>query len=74
MSSVMEIQAAIEKLSPQEKSTLTAWLESQEEPILSASEEAALLKRLDEAAKQLDDGKGVPLDEVRSLVSKWASK
>ncbi len=74
MSSVMEIQAAIQKLSPKEKATLTTWLESQEESLLSENEEAALLKRLDDAAKQLDDGKGVPIDEVRSLVSKWASK
>jgi hypothetical protein len=70
----MEIQAAIQKLTPKEKSTLTVWLESQEEPILSEDEEGALLKRLDNAAKQLDDGKGVPLEKVRSLVSKWASK
>ena len=70
----MEIQAAIQKLSPKEKSTLTVWLESQEEPILSEDEESALLKRLDNAAKQLDSGEGVPIDKVRSLVSKWASK
>jgi hypothetical protein len=74
MSSVMEIQAAIQKLSPEEKSRLTAWLESQEEPVLSNDEEAALLRRLDNAAKELDDGKGVPIEKVRSLVSKWASK
>ena len=70
----MEIQEAIQKLSPKDKSTITVWLESQEEPILSTDEEGALLKRLDNAAKQLDDGKGVPLEQVRSLVSKWASK
>ena len=69
----MEIQAAIEKLSPKEKSTLTVWLESQEEPKLSREEEAALLARLDSAARELDAGKGVPLENVRSLVSKWAS-
>jgi hypothetical protein len=70
----MEIQAAIQKLSPEERSRLTAWLESQEEPMLSDGEEAALLRRLDNAAKELDDGKGVPIEKVRSLVSKWASK
>jgi len=74
MSSVMEIQAAIQKLSPKEKSTLTVWLESQEEPILSEQEEASLLKRLDMAAQQLNAGQGVPLENVRSLVNKWASK
>ena len=70
----MEIQAAIEKLSPKEKSTLTVWLESQEEPILSPDEETVLLARLDKAAKEPDAGKGVPLEKVRSLVSKWVSK
>jgi len=70
----MEIQAAIQKLSPREKATISTWLESQEKPLLSANEETALLKRLDNAAKQLDAGQGAPLDEVRSLVSKWASK
>jgi hypothetical protein len=74
MSSVVEIQAAIQRLSPKEKSTLTVWLESQEEPILSQEEETALLTRLDNAAKELDAGKGVPLEKVRGLVSKWASK
>ena len=74
MSSVMEIQAAIQKLSPEEKSTLAVWLESQEEPVLSEDEEATLLARLDIAAKELDAGKGVPLEKVRGLVSKWASK
>jgi hypothetical protein len=74
MSSVLEIQAAIQKLSPKEKSTLTVWLESQEEPVLSQEEETALLARLDSAAKELDAGKGVPVEEVRGLVSKWASK
>jgi hypothetical protein len=74
MSSVMEIQEAIQKLSPKEKSTLAVWLESQEDPILSVDEEAALLTRLDNAASQLDAGKGVSIEGVRSLVSKWASK
>jgi hypothetical protein len=74
MSSVIEIQEAIAKLSPQEKNTLTLWLESQEEPVMSAEEEAALLNRLDSAARELDAGKGVSLDQVRRLVKQWATK
>jgi hypothetical protein len=50
------------------------WLDSQEEPLLSKQEESALLARLDKAAKELDAGKGIPLEKVRGLVSKWASK
>ena len=74
MSSVVEIQAAIEKLSPREKSTLTAWLESQEAPVMSETEEAVLLARLDKAAVELDAGRGAPLDQVRGMVGKWATK
>jgi len=74
MSSVMEIQDAIVKLSPSEKSTLTVWLESQAEPVMSEAEEAALLAKLDQAAYELDAGRGVPLDQVRGRVAKWASR
>jgi hypothetical protein len=69
-----QMKAAIEKLSPREKSTLTAWLESQEEPVMSEAEEAALLDRLDQAARELDAGRGVPLDQVRGMVGKWAAR
>jgi hypothetical protein len=41
---------------------------------MSAREEAALLARLDKAAKQLDAGEGVPLEKVRGMVNKWASR
>ena len=74
MSTVTEIQAAIQKLSPKEKSTLTTWLESQEEPVMSEAEEAALLARLDKAACELEAGQGVPLDQVRGRVGKWAAR
>ncbi len=74
MSSVMEIQDAIEKLSPREKSSLTVWLESQEEPVMSEAEEAALLARLDKAARELEAGKGVPLEQVPGMVSQWVTR
>ncbi len=74
MSTVVEIQGAIEKLSRKEKSALTNWLESQEEPVMSPQEEAALLTRLDKAASELDAGQGVPIGQVRGMVRKWAAK
>ena len=74
MSTVVEIQSAIEKLSRKEKSALTNWLESQEEPVMSTQEEAALLTRLDKAARELDAGQGVPIEQVRGMVRKWATK
>ena len=74
MSTVIEIQEAIQKLPSKDKVALTAWLESQEEPVMSPQEEAALLARLDKAAQELNAGKGVLIEKVRSLVGKWATK
>ena len=65
MRTVIEIQEAIQKLPSKDKSALTAWLESQEEPIMSPQEETALLARLDKAAHELDAGKGGSLQNVR---------
>ena len=68
MSTITEIQEAIEKLPANQKSALAAWLQSQEEPIMSEAEEAALLARLDKAAAELDAGKGVPVAGVREQI------
>ena len=74
MSTVVEIQEAIERLSPKDKAALAAWLESLEEPLMSEQEEAALLASLDQAARELDAGQGVPIEEVRTRVAKWATR
>jgi hypothetical protein len=74
MSTITEIQEAIGKLPEKEKSVLATWLQSQEEPVLSKSEEAALLARLDKAAAELDAGEGVPLERVRERIRGWAGK
>lgn len=74
MSTITEIQEAIQKLPASEKSALAVWLQSQEEPILSEDEEKALLARLDKAAAELDAGKGVPLERVREKIREWAGK
>lgn len=74
MSTVLEIQEAIQKLPSKDKSALTAWLGSQEQPVMSPQEEATLLARLDKAAQELDAGKGVSLQNVRGMVGKWATK
>lgn len=60
--------------SRKDKSALTAWLESQEEPLMSPHEEAALLARLDKVTQELDAGKGVPIEKVRDMVGKWTAK
>jgi hypothetical protein len=54
MSRIGEIQEAIGQLPEKEKSVLAAWLQSQDEPLLSQQEEAKLLAALDQAALELD--------------------
>jgi hypothetical protein len=63
-----EIQQAIERLPAQEKKALSAWFSSQDEPEMSAAEEAALLASLDKAARQLDAGQGMPMERVPGMV------
>ena len=74
MSTITEIQKAIDRLPAKEKSALAAWLQSQEEPLMSEAEEAVLLARLDKAAAQLDGGEGIPVDRVREDIRRWTGK
>lgn len=74
MSTITEIQEAIRRLSASEKSALSAWLQSQEEPVMSEAEEAALLASLDKATAELDAGKGIPIARVREDIRGWAGK
>jgi len=74
VSTVGEIQKAIERLPQKDQAALTAWLQSREEPILSKREKAPLLAPLDKAAAELDAGRGVPIVTVRERVAKWATK
>lgn len=74
MSTVADIQKAIERLPQRDQAILAAWLQSREEPILSKQEEAALLASLDNATAELDSGRGVPIETVRERVAKWARK
>ena len=74
MSTVAELQEKISELPKTDRAALAAWLESQEEPVMSAAEEAALLASLDKAARQLDAGQSVSLEEARGFVAKWATK
>jgi hypothetical protein len=74
MGTMTEIQQAIEGLPVTEKKLLSVWLSSQQEPEMPAGEEAALLASLDKAARQLDAGLGVPIEQARGMVRRWASK
>lgn len=74
MSTVAEIQEAIEKLLAKEKAALNMWMQSNDEPLMTAGEERALLASLDRAAQELDAGKGIPVQNVREQIAKWAGK
>jgi hypothetical protein len=74
MTTLAEIQDAVAHLSSGERKALQVWLNSQGEPNLTAQEEQRLLRSLDEAARDIDAGKGVPLEEVRKRVASWVAK
>ncbi len=74
MSTLIEIQDAVAQLPSNEKKALQLWLNSQAEPEMTTQEEERLLRSLDEAMRDIDAGKGVPMDEVRKRVGSWAAK
>lgn len=74
MSTLTEIQDAVTKLADDEREALSLWLNSQTEPRLTAQEEQRLLCSLDEAIRDVDAGKGVPLADVRKRVASWAGR
>jgi hypothetical protein len=74
MSTLAEIQDAVARLPGGEREALQLWLNSQSEPELTALEEQRLLRSLDEAVRDIDAGKGVPINDVRKQVASWAAK
>jgi hypothetical protein len=74
VSTLIEIQDAVTRLPGSERKALQLWLDSQNEPELTASEEQSLLRSLDEAVRDIDAGKGVPITDVRKRIASWAAK
>ena len=74
MSTLTEIQEAVTRLRVDEKKALLLWLNSQTSPELSAEDEQRLLRSLDEAIRDVNAGKGVPIEDVRRLVPSWVAK
>ena len=70
----MEIQEAVGKLPPSEKTALSLWLDSQSTPAMSTQEEQQLLRSLDEAMREVDAGRGVSMPDAHKLVASWAAK
>jgi predicted transcriptional regulator len=74
MSTLAEIQDAISQLSEREQAALAAWLDSRRTLSLNIQDEESLLRSLDEATRDINAGKGVPIEEVRRRVASWAAK
>ena len=74
MSTLTEIQDAVARLPAEERKALLTWLVSEDARNVSIEDEQQLLCSLDEAVREIDSGKGVPIDEVRKRVSSWAAK
>ena len=74
MSTLVEIQDAVNHLPGRERKALQLWLNSMAEPDMTAQEEESVSRSLDEAVRDVDAGKGVSIDEIRKRVSSWAAK
>lgn len=74
MITLVEIQDAVAQLRNEERKALQVWLNSQDEPEMTVHEEERLLRSLDEAMRDIDAGKGLPMDAVRSRVHSWAAR
>jgi hypothetical protein len=74
VSTLAEIQEAVTNLRDAEKKALWLWLNSQITPELSPEDERRLLHSLDEAVRDVDAGKGVPIEDVRKRVRSSAAK
>jgi hypothetical protein len=66
MSTVTEIENAIEKLPVNAQRELAAWLESKLWP-----ETPAMLAAIDEAERSLTDEGGVPVGDARKNLRRW---
>jgi len=66
MSTVTEIETAIDRLPVNAQHQLAAWLESKLWP-----ETPAMLAAIDEAERSLAEEGGVPVEEVRKNLRQW---
>jgi hypothetical protein len=73
VTTVREIQEAIQSLPEMQRFELIHWLHSTYDG-LSATEEAEILAEAEEGARQVKEGKGIPLEELRKQTRKWITK
>ena len=74
MSTLLEIQNAIDQLQVEEKTFLAAWLNAEVLPIPSPETNPVFAASLDQAELQIRNGGGIPLDQVRPLLTSWSGK
>jgi hypothetical protein len=66
MSTVIEIESALEKLPIEAQREVAAWLETRLWP-----ETPAMLAAIDEAERSLSEEGGVPVEDVRKNLRQW---
>jgi hypothetical protein len=69
MSTVTEIEAAIERLSPQQLRELTGWLADR----MITGETPAMLAALDVGIRSLETEPTVPAEDVRKKIKAWTT-
>jgi hypothetical protein len=69
MSTVTEIEAAIERLSPQQLRELADWLTNR----LITGETPAMLAALDAGIRSLETEPTVPAEDVRKKIKAWTT-
>jgi hypothetical protein len=69
MSSLTEIQDAIEKLAPEERAELWGWFLAQE-----VEETDEMLAAVNEGIRSIEEQGGTPAEEVRKLIPKWITE
>ena len=76
MSTVPEIEDAIKRLSAEGREVLESRIISQRFGLdnLGDPERAELLSSLDEADREIEEGRGCSADEVRKAVRSWAGR
>ena len=76
MSTITEIEEAIEGLPLAERESLESWLLSKRFGLesLSVGEHAELLTSLDDAELDIDAGRGLSAESLRQSVRSWAGK
>ena len=69
MSSLAEIQEAIEKLAPEDRTRLREWFDAQ-----GVEETDELLAAIDEGIRSAETERTFSLEEVRAEIKNWATK